>query len=81
MLSALIGPTRRNVGIVNIGILYTVYRGWRDANRTAAGTAALQRRFPSGEAAIDFARGGESQKPRPVAKSATRTGHHLNIFD
>jgi len=21
-------------------------RGWRDANRTAAGTAALQRRFP-----------------------------------
>jgi hypothetical protein len=36
----------RNVGIVNLGILYTVNRGWRDANRTAAGTAALQRRFP-----------------------------------
>lgn len=36
----------RNVGIVNIGILQTVNRGWRDANRTAAGTAALQRRFP-----------------------------------
>jgi hypothetical protein len=36
----------RNVGIVNIGILYAVNRGWRDANRTAAGTAALHGRFP-----------------------------------
>jgi len=35
----------RNVGLVNIGILYTVNRGWRDANRTAAGTVALQRRM------------------------------------
>jgi hypothetical protein len=26
-------------------ILHTVNRGWRDANRTAAGTAALERRF------------------------------------
>ena len=34
----------RNVRIVNIGILQTVNRDWRDANRTAAGTAALQRR-------------------------------------
>src|ERR1700687_5025327 len=32
----------RKVGIVNIGILHTVNRGWRDANRPAAGTAALQ---------------------------------------
>jgi hypothetical protein len=36
----------RNVRLVDLGILYTVNRGWRDANRTAAGTAALQRRFP-----------------------------------
>jgi hypothetical protein len=33
----------RKVRIVNSGILHTVNRGWRDANRTAAGTAALQR--------------------------------------
>jgi hypothetical protein len=37
---------RRNVRLVNIGILYTVNRGWRDANRTAAGTAALQEGSP-----------------------------------
>ena len=35
----------RNVRIVNIAILHTVNRGWRNANRTAAGTAALQGRF------------------------------------
>src|ERR1700692_3117344 len=34
----------RGVRIVNIGILHTVNRDWRDPNRTAAGTAALQRR-------------------------------------
>jgi len=56
----------RNVGIVNIGILYTVNRGWRDANRTAAGTAALHRRFPSGKAAIDFAAATARLKPRPT---------------
>ncbi len=32
----------RNVRVVSIGILHTVNRGWRDANRTAAGTAALR---------------------------------------
>src|ERR1700686_956536 len=34
----------RNVRIVNIGILHTVNRGWRDANRTAAG----RRRYTDG---------------------------------
>jgi hypothetical protein len=50
----------RNVRRVNIGILYTVNRGWRDANRTAAGTAALhdgatKDGFPAAQVAIDFA--------------------------